>query len=206
MFATIAPSQGPLSKARAASHRALASTDSYDRRHEREAATGVSGGGRGDFDRFFREHYGPIVRSLTAAFGDAEASAEATQDAFVKAYARWRRVRGMDAPAAWIRHVAINRLRDHHRSAVRARRAEERAAANATITSPAAESGDDIVRLLAPLAERQRTAMALYYVEDLPVAEIAASMGISQGAVKAHLSQARANVARFLEGEVADHG
>jgi len=47
------------------------------------------------------------------------------------------------------------------------------------------------------LAPRQRIAMALYYVEDLPVREIAESMQISEGAVKAHLSQGRSNLARI---------
>ena len=176
--------------------RALANL--YARQHESSGATVVTSRRAGDFDAFFSQNYWSIVRSLTAAFGDQEAAAEAVQDAFIKAYARWRRVRGLDAPAAWVRHVALNKLRDQHRRSERVRRAEDAAGVlEDTHTLP--PEHDEIVRLLQPLPERQRTAMALYYIEDLPVAEIAASMGISQGAVKAHLSQARANVESSLE-------
>lgn len=153
-----------------------------------------------DFDAYFREHYWSIVRSLAAAFGDEEAAAEAVQDAFIKAYPRWRRVKGMDAPAAWIRHVAINKLRDQHRRTTRIRRAEDAAGVLEDGIEHLPEA-DEIISLLGPLPQRQRTAMALYYIEDLPVAEIAASMGISQGTVKAHLSQARANVESALESK-----
>lgn len=158
-----------------------------------------------DFDAFFREHYWPIVRSLTAAYGDAEAASEAVQDAFTKAYVRWRRVRGLRHPAGWVRHVAINVLRDDHRRKQRRTRTETAA----TLTDSGATlptEYDEIARLLSPLPERQRTATALFYVEDLSVAAIATSMGITQGAVKAHLSQARANIAASLTPEGAGRG
>ena len=71
--------------------------------------------GPADFDETFREHYGPMVRSLAAACGDREAAADAVQDAFTRAYTRWRRISRYDSPSGWIRHVALNRLRDHFR-------------------------------------------------------------------------------------------
>ena len=170
----------------------------YARAHDAAGALVVSNSN--DFDAFFAEHYWPIVRSLTAAFGDQEAAAEAVQDGFIKAYARWRRVRGLDSPAGWVRHVALNKLRDQHRKTQRVRRAEDAAGVLEDAYDLPPEH-DEIVRLLAPLPDRQRTAMALYYIEDLPISEIAVSMGISQGAVKAHLSQARSNVESALDTE-----
>ena len=71
--------------------------------------------GPADFDETFREHYWPMVRSLSVACGDREAAADAVQDAFTRAYARWRRISRYEHPAGWIRHVALNRLRDHFR-------------------------------------------------------------------------------------------
>ena len=38
--------------------------------------------GPADFDETFREHYWPMVRSLSVACGDREAAADAVQDAF----------------------------------------------------------------------------------------------------------------------------
>lgn len=156
---------------------------------------------RHDFDAFFTDTYGPVVASLTVAFGDGEAAAEAVQDAFIKAYSRWNRIRRYDIPQAWIRRVAINRLRDLARKRERQRRAEARAGAEPlSHVSLGAEDGG-FTDLVGRLPERQRTAIVLHYLEDLPVREIAESMGISEGAVKAHLSQARANLREHLGGD-----
>lgn len=155
-----------------------------------------------DFDAFFVANYDDLHRALTAAFGDSERAAEAVQDAFMRAYGRWGRVRRLDSPSAWVRRVAINRLRDLHRKAERQRRAERSAAELVPVAAPSSGTASgDIVALLAALPERQRTAMALYYVADVSVRDIATSMGISEGAVKAHLSQGRANVAARIDAD-----
>ncbi len=157
-----------------------------------------------DFDAFFQANYQRLVLSLGAAFDNPEAADEAVQDAFIRAYARWSRVQRLDSPAAWVRRVAINRLRDSHRQRVRRRRAEERAVER----EPVGPAGDPVAdgpgerdvlrRALATLPDRQRLAVALFYVEDLSVRDIARSMRISEGAVKAHLSQGRAKLAAVL--------
>ncbi len=156
-----------------------------------------------DFVTFFEKNYWPMVRSLTAAFGDAAAVEEAVQDAFIRANTRWRRVGRYDSPAAWVRRVAINRLKDHRRSAFRRAAAETRAAVDESVRSAVEAPAilDGAAAMLAALPERQRTAMALFYVEDLSVREIASSMKISDGAVKAHLSQGRAKLAQLTEPE-----
>ncbi len=171
-----------------------------------------------DFDLFFQAHYERLVGSLGAAFGSPEAADEAVQDAFVRAYARWPRIRRLDSPAAWVRRVAINRLRDGHRSRRRRERAEDRAVdreAGRPDADPVAEAPgqwDVVRRALAQLPERQRIAVALYYVEDVSVRDIALSMRISEGSVKAHLSQGRSKLAAVLEPakptaeEVLQHG
>ncbi|MFV2039777.1 MAG: RNA polymerase sigma factor [Acidimicrobiales bacterium] len=157
-----------------------------------------------DFDAFFEANYAPIVRSLTAAFGNEAAVDEAVQDAFIRAYARWRRVGGYDVPAAWVRRVAINRLHDGRRATDRRERAEQAAwQQSGTDNSVTRSRAGTMVDMIETLAPRQRIAMALYYVEDLSVREIAKSMHISEGAVKAHLSQGRANLAQTTELQVS---
>jgi len=49
------------------------------------------------------------------------------------------------------------------------------------------------------LPKRQAQAVALYYLEDLPVAEIAATLGAAEGTVRASLHKARAALARRLD-------
>ena len=157
-----------------------------------------------DFDTFFLAHYPRVVRSLTAIAGNREMAADATQEAFLKAYARWRRIRRYSAPEAWVRRVAINRMNDIRRAEERRRAREARVAEpeGALDGGLAGVDGEgDVAALLARLPERQRMAMALYYVDDLSVREVARVMKISNGAVKFHLNRGRAALAGLLEGE-----
>ncbi len=151
-------------------------------------------------EELFRAHYERLVRSLTMASGDAEQAADAVQEAFVRAHVRWRRLRRYEDPVGWIRRVAINLLRDQHRRSKRKDRALARLAA-----VPAPPEGmprhDGLGELLDELPPQQRTAVALYYVEDLSVAEIAAAMGIAEGSVKSHLHDARRRLRKFLGEE-----
>jgi RNA polymerase sigma-70 factor (ECF subfamily) len=125
----------------------------------------------------FREHYWPMVRSLAVACGDREAAADAVQDAFTRAFVRWRRISRYEQPAGWIRHVALNRLRDHFRHEARGEKVRERLQGEATMVEPAPEVADEsLATAIAGLPRQQRIAVSLFYVEQLPVREIAAEV------------------------------
>jgi RNA polymerase sigma-70 factor, ECF subfamily len=150
-----------------------------------------------DFDAVFHNHYGPMVRALGLASGDREAAADAVQDAFIRAYARWRRISRYDDPAGWVRHVAMNRLRDHFRRVERGTRVlqrlgtESRADTDGSAPQPP-ESDGGLTAAIATLPRQQRIALSLFYVEQLTVNEVANAMRLSEGAVKYHLHAGRA--------------
>lgn len=146
-----------------------------------------------DIDELFRAHYARLVRSLTLVCGNRELAADAVQEAFVKAHLRWTRLRHYEDPVGWIRRVAINQLRDDHRRSTRKQRAMERLAAHTTVGFEDTHDHDDegLADLLATLPRQQRMCVAMFYVEGLSVAEIAATLGVSDGAVKFHLHQGR---------------
>jgi RNA polymerase sigma-70 factor (ECF subfamily) len=148
-----------------------------------------------DFDETFRESYWPMVRSLAVACGDSAVAEDAVQDAFERAFVRWRRIAQYDDPAGWIRHVALNRIRDHHRRDTRKHKAVMRLTTETETTVPAPELPGDVDALLAQLPPQQRIAAALFYVEGLSVREVATSMKLSEGAVKYHLHAARTTLA-----------
>lgn len=156
-----------------------------------------------EFDRLFAEHYTRLVRSLTIVSGDAESAADAVQEAFVKAHLRWRTVGRYDDPVAWVRTVALNRLRDDYRHLERRRRILPRLARQSATTSPPPEL-DEFDRLLASLSKQQRAVTALHYVDGMPIAEIAEALGIAEGSVKSHLFDARRRLRPMLEREAAD--
>ena len=152
-----------------------------------------------DFDDTFRRFYGPMVRSLAVAAGDRDVAADCVQDAFTRAYTRWSRVSRLDDPPGWIRHVAVNCLRDHWRKSARGSRALSRLRHEAPVIAAAPNEPSELAALLRQLPEQQRIAAALFYVDDLAVAEIAHAMRLSEGAVKYHLHAARASLRASLE-------
>ena len=148
-----------------------------------------------DIDELFRAHYARLVRSLTVVCDDRELAADAVQEAFVKAHLRWRQLRHYEDPIGWVRRVAVNLLRDDQRRAGRKRRAVERLAARTETTTEDVHRDvyrdEELAALLASLPRQQRLCVALFYVEGLTVAEIASTLGLSEGAVKYHLHQGR---------------
>ena len=142
-------------------------------------------------EQLFRAHYARLVRALTLVSGSQEAAADAVQEAFVKAHLHWRRIQRYDDPVGWIRRVAINRLRDEHRRRGRKDRAVERMGAQQATPGVDWSDGHDATTLLAALPRQQRLCLALHYVDGLSVAEVATTLGISDGAVKFHLHQGR---------------
>ncbi len=145
-----------------------------------------------DLEALFRAHYARLVRALTLVGGDADRAADAVQEAFARAHLRWRRLRHYDDPVGWIRRVAINKLRDEHRRSRRKDRAIQRLAGQRDLGSSEPALHDAALAAALPtLPRQQRLCLALHYVEELSVAEVAAALGVSEGAVKFHLHEGR---------------
>ena len=154
------------------------------------------------FDALFRREFGPITRTAYLIVGDWEVAREIAQDAFVQVLRHWKKVQEMESPGGWVRRVAI-------RDAVRSRHRDARRRSLVSSTSPAlvGESiigAPDIREALLALPRQQRAVIALFYLEDRPVAEIATPLGCSEGTVKTHLSRGRAALADRLGEEVTD--
>lgn len=160
-----------------------------------------------DFEAFFAAHFTTVRSSVRFVCGDAERADDATQEAFIKAYARWGRIRHYDDPAAWVRHVAINATRDAARS--ERRRADREARAHAPWPPPVVAPTEPTspLDLLERLPQQQRAVAALYYLDDMSTQEIGRLLDLAEGTVRFHLSQARAALrSSNLMGEEVDHG
>jgi RNA polymerase sigma-70 factor (ECF subfamily) len=148
-------------------------------------------------EALFQQSYKPIVRALALACGDLAAAEDATQDAFAQAWLRWSSISRYDNPGAWVRRVAINKLRNANRSRLRGQAAVERLNTETSVALP--ETAPDLVVGLQRLPYKQRMCAVLYYVEGLSTAEVAQALGISQGAVSQHLNRARNALRAYLE-------
>jgi RNA polymerase sigma-70 factor, ECF subfamily len=144
-----------------------------------------------------------LIKSLSAIFLDRELAADAAQEAFVQLYLHWDDVIRKGEPEPWLYKVAMNRGKDYRRGLARAARLFQRLI-DASGSEPSAEDSSpqtEFMSVLSGLPARQRAAAALYYSADFSVAEIAAVMGISEGAVSSHLHRARVALKQILESE-----
>lgn len=149
----------------------------------------------GAFETWYVREHARLLASMTLLAGDVSVAQEVTDEAFARAAASWSRVSAMVAPGAWTYRVACNLLHRGHR-----RRALERRAAVA-VSRDSFEVPSEAVDLwetVRALPERQRLAVVLRYVADLPEARVAEVMGVTRGTVAATLAAARARLGRFL--------
>lgn len=152
-----------------------------------------------DFDRFYRDQR-PAIVALAAAIAGHAAAEEIAQEALLRAHRDWARIERYDKPGAWVRRVAINLATSQRRRRASERRALVRVAERRTLPAPPPEIDGfwALVRLLPP---RQAAAVALHYLEDLSIAELAAALDCAEGTAKAHLHKARQTLARHLAHE-----
>jgi len=153
-----------------------------------------------EFEQFFLAQYEAVLHVLVLTTGDRERATDATQEAFIRAYARWSKIRRYESPAAWVRRVAINASRDSFRSDRRRRKREQ--ALPVDVETPATDrysSDTSATDLLRHLPARQREVGTLFYVDDRTVAEIATILRLNEGTVKYHLSHARDGLRKLLD-------
>lgn len=140
-----------------------------------------------EFDDFYAREYGPLAGALRLMCGDSGAAEEVAQEAFVRAYERWSRVREFARPRAWLYTVAFNLARRRRRRAAR-----PLPPISASRPDDPASSADRMIMAdsLARLPMSQRQAVVARYVLGLSTEEAAAVLGISAGALRAVLHRA----------------
>jgi RNA polymerase sigma factor (sigma-70 family) len=150
-----------------------------------------------DFEAFYRREYRRLLALATALCHDRTAAEDLTQDAFVALHRSWSRVRHYSDPAAWVRRVVVNRsvsrwrrLRTEASGLVRLGRAEP-----SIVIDP---ETDDVWAAVRGLPRRQAQVIALTYLDDLPIREVARILEIDEPTVKTHLQRGRRALATAL--------
>ncbi|BAL87094.1 putative RNA polymerase ECF-subfamily sigma factor [Actinoplanes missouriensis 431] len=139
------------------------------------------------FVDYFRARAQPLRRLAYSLSGDWHTAEDLVQQTFVRLYRRWPAIRD-ETVDAYARQALVNAFLSHRR----ARRRESLTADPPERAAGGADPADGLVvrRALAALAPRQRAAVVLRYLEDLPVAEVATLLGISEGTVKSQTARA----------------
>ena len=136
--------------------------------------------------------YAPLARLAYLLVDTRELAEEAVQEAFAKAYPRWRRI---EQPEAYLRTSVVNACRKVQRRRELVRRTPLAAVADAPAAGDLADHVADVVRALPPT---MREAVVLRYYLQLTDAEIARTLDIAVGTVKSTLNRARHQLRRQL--------
>ena len=150
-----------------------------------------------DFEQFYKATVGRLLGQLFLVTGDLHVAEEIVQEAFTRASMRWSQLRDYDVPEAWVRRVAMNLAVD------RARRLRRQARAILNLEPPPAVPAVSVetlalVEALRALPVRQRQAIVLHYLADLPIQEIAQVLAVPSGTVKSLLARGRRGLAAKL--------
>jgi RNA polymerase sigma-70 factor (sigma-E family) len=153
-----------------------------------------------DFAEFYQATSPRTLRYAYALTGDLAQAQDVVQEAYVRAWQRWRQLSGYDDAEAWLRLVVSRLAMDWWRH-LRVRRTA--ALVPSAPVPPPSEDTVLVVAALKKLPDRQRHAIAMHYLLDVSVAEIAAELGVSEGTVKSWLSRGRENLAATLRENVS---
>jgi RNA polymerase sigma factor (sigma-70 family) len=138
-----------------------------------------------DYDQFFDECLPMVLNLARRLTGNSLQAEDIAVEALGRAFAHWERVRQMAHPRAWVMRVTTNLVIGQAR--------KRKVPVVPALSQP--DLADVVALRLALLAtmlklpRRQREAVALRYLVDLPEVEVAAAMGVTAGSVKKHLSR-----------------
>lgn len=150
----------------------------------------------------YGDHYRCLVGLALLLVQDLTTAEDVVQDSFVAMRTAWSRQRDSGEALAYLRRSVVNRSRSapRHRAVIEPDScppgAAVRGAEPGALPSP---EDATVVGALRSLPARQREALVLRYYGDLPEAQVAAAMGVSQGAMRRHLSRATAALQMTVE-------
>jgi RNA polymerase sigma-70 factor (ECF subfamily) len=142
-----------------------------------------------------------LVAFAWAMTGSLAVAEELAQEALAAAWQGWDRVGGYERPGAWARRVVGNRAAGLLRREERERRAVGRLWArdgNGTGELTIVDENAALWEAMRALPLRQAQVLALHYLEDRSVSQIAGILECAEATVKVHLHRGRLELARRL--------
>lgn len=143
--------------------------------------------------RWRLRHYAHARRLLR----NPEDAADAVQEAWIGIVRGLRKLRSPELFPAWSFSIVTRRCQDH----IRRRSREPPMEHSIDVATETAEpmTARDLAKALASLPPDQRAAVALFYLEDFSVAEVAAALRVPVGTVKSRLHHARGALRHFFD-------
>jgi RNA polymerase sigma-70 factor (ECF subfamily) len=152
-----------------------------------------------EFEHFYLGTRHRLLRYAYGLTGNLAEAQDFTQEAYARAWKRWRRLHRYEEPEAWLRLVVTHLATDRWRW-LALRRAQPRPRSQAV--EPPNDDRLLVVRALKDLPLNHRRAIAMRYLLDLPITEIAHELGANESTVRSWLARGRASLATTLGDEV----
>jgi RNA polymerase sigma factor (sigma-70 family) len=154
--------------------------------------------------RLFQEEGAPLVRLARLFVDDRNAAEDLVQEAFIRLARSAHRITDETKAAAYLRSIVLNLARDHNRRGLVSLRhrppADDRSAA-ADDRLELREDQQAVLDALRELPLQQRSCVVLRYYDELGIAAISETLGISENSVKTHLKRGMAALSRRFEGD-----
>jgi len=169
----------------------------------------VTGVEETSFEGLYRRHGAEVLRLCRLLLRDPDEARDVAQDVVVKLLRECQAGRPV-LGGRWLRQVTLNACRDRRRSAWWRWWGRDGVALDEGTVVGRGGTPEDIVlgrevreeiwAIFRRLSTRQREVFALRHVEELSTAEVAASLGISEGSAKRHLYRAVRELRAALGG------
>lgn len=177
-------------------------------RLERELIERARRGDRAAYEAMVRRKVEAVYRTARAILGNDADADDATQEALIGAWRQLPSLRDPDRFDAWLGRITVNASR----TALRRRRGPALVTVPVYATHELADehgpgfehvavTADAFDRAFHHLPVEQRAILVLHHRDGLPIAEVAARLGIPEGTVKSRLSAARTALDRSLVRE-----
>ena len=180
-------------------------------------------GDRSAFDELIKRYQRQAVAVSYRLLGSSHDALEVTQDAFLKAYGSLATLQKPDAFGGWLMRIVSNLSLNYRRSRKTRRQLPLDDLLGPTGSQQGesgggsewmAGSGDPVHKLesremgerlqdaLKQLPEKQRLAIVMFTIEEMPQKQVAESLNCSVEAVKWHVFQGRKKLKELLKGYV----
>ncbi len=167
---------------------------------DQDAVRAVRRGDHNAFGQLVRAHQDRLFGLVLMIVRQRAGSEEVTQDAFVRAYTHLAQYDDTRPFYPWLAAIAVrlsqNWLRKHGRTSARegpsiSETIEPIDAANALAALIADERRRGVWEAVAALPSGERTAVVLFYRDEMSVSDVARALGVTTGTVKTLLFRAR---------------
>lgn len=152
-----------------------------------------------EIQELYAASYRRLLGQLIGVTGSVAEAEDVVQEAFVRGLDHPRRLLNAENPEAWLRTVAVNLARSRWRRAQRLVGLAPRLVAEPRDSDT--EANLVLLQALRNLPAGQREVIALHHLADLTVEQVAGTLGLPTGTVKARLSRGRAALSVLLVKE-----